>query len=78
MRLPGFTGVDSDQQNNGLQVSLVYDRLTASRLGITPQIIDNTLYDAFGQAESGTTYTRRINTTSSWKWHPNSGRAPRL
>ena len=57
MQLPGFTEVNSDQQNNGLQVSLVYDRLTASRLGITPKIIDNTLYDAFGQAEVGTTYT---------------------
>src|SRR6202007_926517 len=49
--------VNTDQQNNGLQVSLVYDRLTASRLGITPQMIDNTLYEAFGQAQVSTMYT---------------------
>src|SRR6202035_4807718 len=47
----------SDQQNEGLRISLVYDRDTAARLGITPQAIDKTLYDAFGQAEVGTTYT---------------------
>jgi multidrug efflux pump len=56
-QLPGFTEVNSDQQNQGLRVSLVYDRGTAARLGITPQTIDTTLYDAFGQAEVGTTYT---------------------
>ena len=56
-RLPGFTEVNSDQQNEGLRISLVYDRDTAARLGITPQAIDRTLYDAFGQAEVGTTYT---------------------
>ena len=41
--------VNTDQQNQGLQVSLAIDRGTASRLGITPQAIDDTLYDAFGQ-----------------------------
>jgi multidrug efflux pump len=56
-QLPGFTEVNSDQQNEGLRISLVYDRETAARLGITPQTIDRTLYDAFGQAEVGTTYT---------------------
>jgi multidrug efflux pump len=54
--LRGLTDVNSDQQNEGLQTSLVYDRATASRLGITPQMIDNTLYDAFGQAEVSTIY----------------------
>jgi multidrug efflux pump len=49
--------VNSDQQNSGLQASLVYDRDTASRLGITPQTIDNTLYEAFGQAQVSTMYT---------------------
>ncbi len=49
--LPGFTDVNSDQQNDGLQAHLTYDRETASRLGITPQPIDNTLYQAFGQAQ---------------------------
>ena len=53
----GFTDVNSDQQNQGLQASLVYDRATASRMGITPQVIDNTLYQAFGQAPVSTMYT---------------------
>jgi len=53
----GFTDVNSDQQNLGLQASLVYDRATASRMGITPQAIDNTLYQAFGQAPVSTMYT---------------------
>ena len=56
-KLRGFTDVNSDQQNNGLQASLVYDRATAARLGISPQLIDNTLYDAFGQRQVSTMYT---------------------
>jgi multidrug efflux pump len=56
-KLPGFTDVNSDQQNNGLQASLVYDRPTAARLGLTPQMIDATLYDAFGQEQVSTMYT---------------------
>ena len=56
-KLPGFTDVNTDQQNSGLQASLTYDRDTASRLGITPQLIDTTLYNAFGQAQVSTMYT---------------------
>jgi multidrug efflux pump len=52
-----LTDVNTDQQNSGLQAELVYDRNTASRLGITPQMIDNTLYEAFGQAEVSTMFT---------------------
>ncbi|MGA9569449.1 MAG: multidrug efflux RND transporter permease subunit [Candidatus Acidiferrales bacterium] len=52
-----LTDVNTDQQNSGLQASLVYDRDTASRLGITPKMIDNTLYEAFGQAQVSTMYT---------------------
>src|SRR5579885_905980 len=59
-KLPGLTDVNTDQQNNGLQASLVYDRLTASRMGITPQMIDQTLYDAFGQRQVSTMY-RQLN-----------------
>ena len=55
--LPSLTDVSSDQQNNGLQVGLVYDRATAARFGITPQMIDATLYDAFGQRQVSTMYT---------------------
>jgi multidrug efflux pump len=56
--LNGFTDVNSDQQNenNGLQASLVYDRATAARLGIPARLIDNTIYDAFGQEQVSTMY----------------------
>ena len=43
---------------NGLQIFLTIDRTTASRLGITPQIIDDTLYDAFGQRQISTIFTQ--------------------
>ncbi len=56
-KLPGLEDVSSDQQNSGLQASLVIDRPTAARMGITPQAIDNALYDAFGQRQIATTYT---------------------
>jgi multidrug efflux pump len=56
-KLRMLTDVNTDQQNSGLQAALVYDRDTASRLGITPQMIDNTLYEAFGQAQVSTMYT---------------------
>ena len=49
--------MNSDQQDNGLRVSVGYDRATAARLGITPQTLDSTLYDAFGQAQVSTMYT---------------------
>ncbi len=55
--LPGLVDVSSDQQNRGLEASVVIDRDTASRLGITPQMIDNALYDAFGQRQVSTIYT---------------------
>jgi len=56
-KLQVLTDVSSDQQNSGLQESLVYDRPTASRLGITPDMLDSTLYDAFGQRQVSTMYT---------------------
>ncbi|MDB6066373.1 MAG: Cation efflux system protein CusA [Pedosphaera sp.] len=56
-KLPGLTDVNSDQRNNGLQAELVYDRSTASRLGITPQSIDATLNEAFGQEQVSTMFT---------------------
>ncbi|MFI5354043.1 MAG: multidrug efflux RND transporter permease subunit [Desulfobaccales bacterium] len=55
--LPQLTDVNSDQQDKGLQASLVIDRDTASRLGLTAQLIDDTLYDAFGQRQVAITYT---------------------
>jgi multidrug efflux pump len=58
--LPELTDVNSDQQDRGLAASLVIDRDTASRLGISPAVIDNTLYDAFGQRQVSTMY-RELN-----------------
>jgi multidrug efflux pump len=55
---PELRGVAIDQQNDGLQEHIVIDRLTASRLGITPQMIDDTLYDAFGQRQISTMFTQ--------------------
>ena len=56
--LPELRDVATDQQTSGLAASLVIDRVTASRMGITPEMIDETLYDAFGQREISTLYTQ--------------------
>jgi multidrug efflux pump len=56
--LPQLRDVATDQQNHGLEADIVIDRDTASRLGITPQMIDNTLYDAFGQRLVSTIFTQ--------------------
>jgi len=56
--LPMLRDVANDQQDQGLQTRLVIDRATASRLGITPQTLDNTLYDAFGQRQVSTIFTQ--------------------
>jgi multidrug efflux pump len=52
-----ITDVNSDQQDKGLQSLVVFDRSTASRLGLSPQLIDDTLYDAFGQRQVSILYT---------------------
>ena len=56
--LPQLADVATDQQTGGLAVSLVVDRVSASRLGIAPSTIDNTLYDAYGQRQISTMYTQ--------------------
>jgi multidrug efflux pump len=56
-RVPEISDVNTDQQNNGLQSVVEYDRRTAARFGISPQLVDNTLYDAFGQRQVSTMYT---------------------
>jgi multidrug efflux pump len=56
--LPELRDVATDQLNNGLKANLSIDRDTASRLGIYPQAIDNTLYDAFGQRLVSTIFTQ--------------------
>ena len=57
-KLPSMRDVATDQQNGGLKADLVIDRDTASRLGILPQTIDDTLYDAFGQRQVSTIFTQ--------------------
>src|SRR5215813_11198440 len=57
-QLPELRDVASDQLNGGLLVNLTIDRDSASRLGILPADIDNTLYDAFGQRQVSTIYTQ--------------------
>jgi multidrug efflux pump len=56
--LPNLRDVATDQQVGGLRAKLVFDRDTASRLGITPTTIDNTLYDAYGQRQVSTMFTQ--------------------
>ncbi len=56
--LPMLRDVSTDQQDRGLQAQLVIDRDTASRLGISAQTIDDTLYDAFGQRQVATVFTQ--------------------
>src|SRR5205085_8008358 len=56
--LPELRDVATDQQNSGLETTLVIDRDTASRLGISMQAIDDTLYDAFGQRLVSTMFTQ--------------------
>ncbi len=56
--LPELEDVATDQQNGGLATAIHIDRITASRLGIAPTTIDNTLYDAFGQRQISTMYTQ--------------------
>jgi len=55
-RVPELRDVSSDQQTRGLQTTVVIDRDAASRLGLAPLAIDNTLYDAFGQRQVSTMY----------------------
>ena len=56
--IPQLVDVTSDQQMRGLQTNVVIDRDAAARLGVSPQAIDNTLYDAFGQRQVATLYER--------------------
>ncbi len=57
-QLPELADVNTDQQDKGLQTSLLIDRETASRLGVTPKMIDATLNDLFGQRQVSTIYAQ--------------------
>jgi multidrug efflux pump len=75
-QLPELRDVATDQQTGGLAQRLVIDRQTASRLGISPQMIDETLYDSFGQRQISTLYTQLnqyhviLETMPSFQRHP--------
>jgi len=56
--MPELRDISSDQQNRGLEVPITIDRATASRLGISTRLIDETLYDAFGQRQVSNIYTQ--------------------
>ena len=75
-KLPELEDVATDQQTGGRAVSLMIDRITASRLGIAPTTIDNTLYDAYGQRQISTLYTQLnqyhvvLETAPQWQQNP--------
>ena len=75
-KLPALEDVATDQQMGARAISLEIDRVTASRLGIAPTTIDNTLYDAFGQREINTLYTQLnqyhviLETAPEWQQNP--------
>src|ERR1019366_5063037 len=56
--IPQIKDPSTDQQTRGLQANVVIDRDAAARLGLSPQVIDDTLYDAFGQRQVSTVYKR--------------------
>jgi multidrug efflux pump len=75
-KLPELEDVATDQQTGGRAVSLMIDRVTASRLGIAPTTIDNTLYDAYGQRLINVLYTQLnqyhvvLETAPQWQQNP--------
>ena len=75
-KLPDLEDIATDQQMGARAISLQIDRVTASRLGIAPTTIDNTLYDAFGQREISTLYTQTnqyhvvLETAPEWQGNP--------
>jgi multidrug efflux pump len=77
-KLPDLEDVATDQQMGARAISLVIDRVTASRLGIAPTTIDNTLYDAYGQREINTLYTQLnqyhvvLETAPEWQRNPST------
>ncbi|HEY3269606.1 MAG TPA: MdtB/MuxB family multidrug efflux RND transporter permease subunit [Geothrix sp.] len=74
--LPEVRDVASDQQNAGLQVRIILDRATASRLGITPQMLDDALYDAFGQRQVSTMFTQLNQYRVVLEAHPGQYQRP--
>jgi multidrug efflux pump len=76
-QLPQLEDVATDQQTGGLTVSLAIDRVSASRLGIAPSTIDQTLYDGFGQRQINTMYTQLNQYHVIMEAQPNFANDPR-
>jgi len=74
--MPDLADVNIDQQNKGLQTSLVIDRNTAERMGISPRLIDDTLYDSFGQRQVATLYTQLAQYHVVLEADPRFGQSP--
>jgi multidrug efflux pump len=75
-KLPELSDVASDQQTQGLRATLVFDRPTASRLGISTSTIDQTLYDAYGQRQVSTIFTQLNQYHVVLEVKPSFGRNP--
>jgi multidrug efflux pump len=75
-QLPELSDVASDQQTQGIQAKLVFDRPTASRLGITSSTIDQTLYDSYGQRQVSTMFTQLNQYHVILEVNPNFDRRP--
>jgi multidrug efflux pump len=77
-KLPELEDVATDQQTGGRALKLNIDRVTASRLGIAPTTVDNTLYDAYGQRQISTLYTQLnqyhivLETAPEWQRNPSN------
>jgi multidrug efflux pump len=77
-KMPQLEDVATDQQTGAKAIQMVIDRVTASRLGIAPTTIDNTLYDAYGQREISTLYTQLnqyhviLETAPQWQMNPSN------
>ena len=76
-KMPELEDVATDQQTGARAISMIIDRVTASRLGIAPTTIDNTLYDAYGQRQISTLYTQLnqyhviLEAAPEWQRNPN-------
>jgi multidrug efflux pump len=74
--LPQLADVNTDHQNKGLQTSLAIDRNTAARLGISTRLIDDTLYDSFGQRQVSTLYAPLAQYHVVMEAEPQFGQGP--
>ena len=75
-KAPELKDVATDQQTAGLELDVTVDRDTAARLGVTPQLVDDTLYDAYGQRQVATTFTQQNQYRVVLEVKPDFARGP--